>query len=60
MAQIAILRGDVGGCIDLRDPDDSISWKRYIELDREAAQWHKRSKAAQQGWVTRRKNSKKK
>ena len=60
MAQTIILRGDVGGCIDLRDSDDRISWKRYIELDREAEQWHKRSEAAKRGWVTRRKNSKKK
>ena len=60
MAQTEILRGDVGGCIDLRDPDDRISWKRYIELDQEAARWHKRSEAAKRGWVTRRKNSKKK
>ena len=60
MAQTVILRGNVGGCIDLRDPDDSISWARYIELGQQAAQWNKHSEAALRGWVTRRKNSKKK
>ena len=60
MAQEVILRGNVGGYIDLRDPDDRISCKEYYEWEQKVKRWHQRSEAAKKGWVTRRKNAKKK
>lgn len=40
--------------IDLKDPDDVMSWARYIELSKKAEIYHKRSDATKKGWETRR------
>lgn len=40
--------------IDLRDPDDTMPWARYIELTKKSETYHKRSESAKKGWETRR------
>lgn len=40
--------------IDLKDPDDTMSWERYIEIYKKVETYNKRSESAKKGWETRR------
>lgn len=44
--------------IDLRDPDNYISWQEYDRFVEEAKRINKRREAAKKGWETRRNKKK--